>query len=149
VPVGEVKTMESVVAASASQSRAMMWLFITFAAFALILAASGIYGVVAYSTAQRTFEMGVRVALGATRADLLRLVLGQSLKWVVGGLTAGIVASAGLARMLAGSLFGVATTDPATYFAVAALVAVVALSAGYTPARRASKVDPVTALRVD
>ena len=149
VPVSEVKTMQAVVSAGASHSRALMWLFISFAAFALMLAASGIYGVVAYSTARRTFEMGVRVAVGATRGALLRLVLSQSLKWVLAGLAGGIFLSAVLARMLAAFLYGVAPTDPATYLIVAAVVVAVSVLAGYGPARRAATVNPVQALRVE
>lgn len=149
VPVGEVRTMDSVVSASTSQSRSLAWLFAGFAGSALILAAIGVYGVVAFSTAQRTYEMGVRVALGATRRSILDLVLRQTLQLVLIGLAVGVIASLAVARMLAGLLYGVAATDPATFLAVAALVLLVALLAGYVPARRAAAVDPVTALRVD
>jgi len=149
VPVSEVRTMESVVSVSTSQSRSMTWLFVGFAGSALMLAAIGIYGAVSYSTAQRTYEMGMRVALGATRGRILGLVLRQSLQLVLAGLALGVLASFALARMMAGFLYGVTTTDPGTFLAVGTLVVAIALSAGYIPARRAASVDPVTALRVD
>ncbi len=149
VPVGEVRTMSAVVRASTSQPRSMMWLFVVFAGSALILAVIGTYGVVSYSAAQRTYEMGLRVALGATSASVFGLVLGQSLRIVLAGLAVGLVAAAALTRLLAKFLFGVTATDPGTFLAVSALLVAVAFLAGYFPARRASKVDPLIALRVD
>lgn len=149
VRVGEARTLESVVAASTSQSRSMMWLFVSFGASALVMAAIGIYGIVSYSASQRTYELGVRAAFGATKLHLLRLVLRQSLTLAATGLVLGAAASLLLTRMLSGFLYGVATTDPGTYLAVAVLLFVAALAAGYLAARRAAEVDPVTALRTE
>jgi putative ABC transport system permease protein len=149
VPVSDVRTMEAIVTGSTSQPRSMMWLFVSFAGTALILAAIGTYGVVSYSTAQRTFEMGLRVALGATKSNVFGLVLGQSLRLVLIGLGLGVVAALALTRMLSSFLYGVTATDPNTYLAVGILLVAIALLAGYVPARRAASVDPVTALRVE
>jgi putative ABC transport system permease protein len=149
VPVGEVRALEAVAAASMEEPRSMMWLFASFAACAILLAAIGAYGVVSYSTAQRTYEIGVRVAVGATRRDIYGLVLGQSVRLVIAGLAAGIAAAVLVARTLAGFLYGVSATDPATFAAVAAVLVVTALLAGLLPARRAASIDPVRALRLD
>jgi predicted permease len=149
VPVGEVRTLDSIVSTSTSQPRSMMWLFVTFAASALLLAAIGTYGVVSYSAAQRTYEMGVRVALGATRSNLFGLVLGQSIRLVLSGLALGVAGSFAITRILAGFLYDVSPTDPPTLFAVALLLIAIAIVAGFVPARRAATIDPVTALRVD
>ena len=149
VPIGEVRTMETIVNNSTAQPRSMMWVFVAFACSALLLAAIGTYGVVSYSAGQRTYEMGVRVALGATRAALFGLVLGQSLRLVLAGLALGVAASLAMTRILAGFLYGVSPTDPFTLLAVAVLLIVIALLAGFFPARRAAGIDPVTALRVD
>jgi putative ABC transport system permease protein len=149
VPVSEVQTMESVVASSVSEPRSMMWLFASFAACALLLATIGTYGVVSYTTTQRTYEIGVRVAVGATRGDIFGLVIGQSLRLVLAGLAAGVVAALLLGRALSSFLYGVSTADPVTFAAVAGLLVATALLAGYVPGRRAANTDPVRALRVD
>jgi putative ABC transport system permease protein len=149
VPVSEIRPMESLVNDSTQQSRSMTWLFIAFAGAALVFAGIGTYGVVSYSTSQRTFEIGVRVALGASRRDIFGSVLGQSLRLVIAGLAAGILTSLGLTRLLKTFLYGTAATDPLTFLAVCAVLVAVALLAGYAPARRAARVDPLTALRVD
>jgi hypothetical protein len=107
------------------------------------------YGVISYSAAQRTYEMGVRIALGATPAGVFGLVLRQSLRIVLAGLAVGLVASAALARLLSRFLYGVTATDPATFVAVSALLVAVGFVAGHFPARRAARVDPLTALRVE
>jgi len=115
----------------------------------LTLAAVGIYGIVSYSTAQRTHEIGIRVALGAQRRDVLGMVLGQGMRLVLIGLAAGAAAAVVAARMLASLLFGVGVLDPATFLVVAALLTGIALLACYVPARRAMRVDPMVALRYE
>ncbi len=149
VPVDEMRTMVSVVEDAARQPRSMMWLFVAFAAVALALAAVGVYGVVSYSTAQRTFDFGVRLALGAGRRDIYRLVLAQSLRLAAAGVALGLAASLAVTRLLAGLLYGTAPADPLTLASVCGVLALVAMAAGYLPARRAAAVDPLTALRAD
>lgn len=147
VPVSELRSLDSVVADSARQPRSMAWLFAAFAGAALILAAIGTYGVVSYSTAQRTFEIGMRVTLGASRGSIFSMVLGQSVQLVAAGLGSGILASLALTRMLAAFLYGTTATDAVTFLAVSGLLIAVGLLAGYVPARRAAGVDPIAALR--
>jgi predicted permease len=146
-PVSDIRTMDATVAASTSSSRSLMWLFISFAAAALMLAAIGAYGVVSYSASQRTYEMGVRMALGATRANIFGLVLGHSLRLVLTGLALGIAASLALTHLMTGFLYGVKATDPLTFLAVSLLLIFTGTLAGYFPARRAARVDPMVALR--
>jgi len=114
---------------------------------ALLLAATGIYGVVAYRTRLRTHEIGIRVALGASRADVLRLVLGQGLWLTVIGLTLGLVASFGLTRFISSLLYGVNANDPLTVFAVVVVLGAMSLVACYLPAHRAVRADPVASIR--
>jgi putative ABC transport system permease protein len=147
LPVSEPHSLETLVSASTLPSRSLMWLFISFAATALILAAVGTYGVISYAMVQRTYEMGLRLALGATPGSILRLVLGQSLRLVVVGLGAGILASLALTRLMANLLYGVTATDPMIFLAVCLLLIGVGILAGYLPARRAATVDPMIALR--
>jgi predicted permease len=147
VPVSEVRTMKSLLSESTQQSHSLTWLFVSFAGVALLLAAIGAYGVVSYSTAQRTFEIGIRMALGATSGRIFAMVLGQSLRLVVVGLAVGVFASLALARMLMGFLYGVTAADPMTYLAVSALLVAIAVIAGFVPARRAAALDPLMALR--
>jgi ABC-type antimicrobial peptide transport system permease subunit len=124
-----------------------MWLFVSFGGAALLLAAIGAYGVVSYSAAQRTYEMGVRMALGATPRRIFGLVIGQSLRLVLTGLAFGMLASLALTRVMTGFLYDVTPTDPMTFVGVALVLIAVALLAGYVPARRAATVDPLVALR--
>ena len=147
VPISDVRTLEAAVTDSASSSRSLMWLFVSFGGVALLLAAIGAYGVVSYSAAQRTYEIGVRIALGATPRRIFGLVLGQSLKLVLSGLALGILASLALTRVMTGFLYDVTPTDPMTFLGVGFLLIAVALLAGYVPARRAAGVDPLVALR--
>jgi len=149
VPVGEVRTLEAIVVDSAAQSRSMMWLFLVFAATALALAAMGTYGVVSYATSQRTFEIGVRVALGASRSSIFGMVIRQSLELVIAGLGLGAAAALALSRLLSSFLYGISAQDPLTFVAVAGLLVLLALAAGYIPARRATKVNPITTLRYE
>jgi predicted permease len=149
VPVGELQTLGGVVSASKSQERSMMWLFVCFAASAVLLAAIGTYGVVSFSTSQRMYEMGVRIALGATRRDLFGLVLKLSLRLVLIGLGIGVVLALATTRILASFLYGTSAHDPLIFLAVSLLLIGVAIVAGLVPARRAAHVDPMTALRAE
>jgi putative ABC transport system permease protein len=148
-PLSDLRRMEAVVSSSASEPRSMMWLFASFAACALLLAAIGTYGVVSYATAQRTYEIGVRVAVGATRLHIFGLVMGESVRLVLVGLALGVAAALVLARTLSGFLYGVSADDPVTFAVVAALLVFTGLGAGYFPGLRAARIDPVRALRSD
>ena len=149
LPLADVATMEELIADSVSQPRFHSLLILIFASVALLLAAVGLYGVLAYSVAQRTREIGIRMALGAAHGDILRLVVGQGLGLVALGLLIGLGTALGLTRFLSSFLFGVTPTDPVTYAGVALLLAAVALAASYIPARRAMRVDPMVALRYE
>lgn len=149
LPVSPPRTLDDVVGASLTQRRFNMTLLIVFAGIALILAIAGIYGTVAYSVAQRTQEIGIRVALGATSREILGLVLFGSLKPVVAGLAIGLVAALALTRVLSGLVYGVSTTDPVTFISLPLVLGLVAFLAGLFPALRASRIDPLEALRVD
>jgi predicted permease len=142
-----VQTMDDVVATSYAARRLTMILLAAFAVLALALACVGIYGVISYFVGQRTQEIGIRMALGAQRRDILHLVLGEGAKMAMLGAVIGIAASLGLTRLMAKQLFGVSAHDPMTYASVAALLVLVALAACYVPARRAARVDPMTSLR--
>jgi predicted permease len=144
-----VQTMEEMIANSLAARQVLMIVFGVFAALALGLASVGIYGVIAYLVGQRTHEIGVRMALGATRTDVLGMVLREGIKLSLLGVTIGVIAALGLMRLLANLLFGVSPSDPATFATVAILLATVALAACYVPARRATKVDPIVALRYE
>jgi len=149
LPVFGERTMEDVVAASVAERRFAMQLVTAFGVVALLLAAVGIYGVMAYSVNQRTREIGIRLALGANTRDIMGWVLKQGMWLTAIGVTAGLAGAVALTRLLRGLLFGVAPTDAITYAALALLLAFVALVACYIPARRATKVDPMIALRYE
>ncbi len=149
LPVYNLRSMEEVVSKSMVQPRFLALLLATFSGIALFLAAIGIYGVMAYSVAQRTQEIGVRMALGARPLHVLRLVLGQSLGMLLIGIVIGLTGAFALTRLMRTLLFEVTATDPLTYASVIGLLAVVALLACYIPARRAAKVDPLIALRYE
>ena len=141
------QTMNEVIADSLTRQRFSMILLDAFAAVALLLASVGLYGVISYLVGQRTHELGIRLALGAQRQDVLRLVLSRGMKMALSGVALGLVAALGLTRLLAKLLYGVSTTDPATFTVIALLLAAVALLACFVPAWRATKVDPLVALR--
>lgn len=147
--VVKVNTMEALIRESTAQPRFRTWLIAIFSAFALTLACLGIYGVIAYLVTQRYKEIGIRLALGATRANILQLILGRTFKLATAGIAAGMVAAFFLSRFLASILFGITVHDPLTFIAVPLCLVVVALLAGYLPARRATRVDPVTSLRYE
>jgi predicted permease len=149
VPVSDVRAMKEVVTRSMAAPNSIAWLFATFAAMALLLGAVGIYGLISYRVAERTHEMGVRMALGAKRVDVLRLIVGQGLLLGLMGVVAGGAAAFGLTRLLGGLLYGVKPVDPATFAIVPLLLLAVAVAAAYIPARRATRVDPVESIRFE
>lgn len=149
LPIYEMQPMSDVVADSLVRPRFLSILLTSFSALALLLAAVGIYGVMAYSVSQRTQEIGVRMALGARSSDVLKMVMGQGAGLAAIGVGAGLVGAFGLTRLMSSLLFEVSVTDPITFAAVVVLLAIVALLACYIPARRATKVDPMVALRYE
>jgi predicted permease len=145
----ETKPLEQIVADSLAARRFSMILLGVFAALALLLSSIGIYGVISYVVGQRTHEIGIRMALGAQRSHVLRLMLGEGMKMALLGVAIGIAAALGLAQLMTKMLFGVSAADPITFCAVALVLANVALTACYIPARRAMRVDPMVALRYE
>jgi putative ABC transport system permease protein len=149
LPIFSVRTMDQVIAQSTSDTRFQALLLGIFAALALILAAVGIYGVMSYLVAQRTNEIGIRMALGAHPSDILRLVIGRVFVLTLAGLAVGLAAAFALSRLLEGLLYGVSATDPITFGVVATLLGFVALGACFLPARRATQISPLVALRYE
>jgi predicted permease len=146
-PVSEIRTMDEIVSQAIARQRFSMLLLGIFAAVALLLAAVGIYGVMSYSVAQRTREIGIRIALGAKRADVLKLIVTQGLRLVGLGLAIGLAAGFLLTRAMSSLLFGISATDPFTYLSISTVLLAVAMLASYLPALRATRVDPMLALR--
>jgi putative ABC transport system permease protein len=147
LPIADVRPMNDLLAESVASRRFNMLLLAVFASLALLLAGVGIYGVMAYSVAQRTREIGIRMALGAQARDVLRLVVRQGLYLVIIGMTLGVAGAFAVTRVMASLLYGVSPTDPVVFAFVACALCVIALFACYLPARRATKVNPVVALR--
>ena len=149
LPVSDVRSMEEVISRSTSRQRFNMLLMTVFGGSALLLAAIGVYGLMAYSVQQRTQEIGIRMALGAESGDVQKMVISQGMRFVLVGVVVGLAAAFGLARLIAAFLFGVTTWDPVVFTAVPLLLAMVSLVATWIPALRATRVDPVTALRYE
>jgi putative ABC transport system permease protein len=148
-PVFSVRTMDEVVAAAMAERRFTMLLLALFAATALALSAIGTYGVMAYFVTQRTHEIGIRMALGASRRDVVAMVLRQGVRLAAAGVMAGVVGALLITRAIGDLLFGVGPRDPWTLVALSAALTAVALLACYIPARRATRVDPIRALRYE
>ena len=149
LPIQSTMTMDEAVAASVAPPRFRMWLLVLFAMAAMLIATCGLYGLMAYTVTQRRREIGVRMALGAERRDVLRLVLGRAFRIVVGGLIVGLAGAAGVTRVLQRFLFGVTPTDPIAFTIVTLLLMAVGLTAAWLPARRATRIDPCAALRAE
>ncbi len=148
-PIVKIRTMEDNMAATVAQPRFRTWLIGIFAALALLLAAVGIYGVMSYSVTQRTSEIGIRVTLGAQPTDVFRTVVGEGLRFALLGVAIGVVAGLILTRLLGSFLYGISASDPATFIAVAVILIAVSAAASFFPARRATRVDPIIALRYE
>jgi len=146
---GDVWTLESFRDAGLGEERSSAALLSGFGVLAVALAGIGLYGVLAFAVAQRTHEIGIRMALGASRRNVLRLVTGQGMAPTQAGLALGLIGAFGLTRLIASSLYGVQPTDPVTFGGAAAFIAFVELVASYIPARRAAKIEPMDALRFE
>jgi putative ABC transport system permease protein len=149
MPLYEVSTMDQLLSNSVVQPRLNLTLLVAFAALALGLAAVGIYGVMAYTVTQRTHEIGIRMALGAQRQDVLKQVLTEGARLAALGLALGLASSLAATRLISTMLFGVKPNDPLTFAAVAVILGSVTLAACYIPSRRATRVDPMVALRYE
>ena len=149
VPVSDQRTIHRVISSNISAPTSTTWLFAIFAMLALVLSSIGVYGVISYSVAQETHDIGVRMALGAQRKDVFRWILGRGAKMALVGIAIGVLAAAVLSQLLRSMLFGVSPTDSLAFAGVSLLLLFVALLACYVPARRAMRVDPMVALRYE
>ena len=149
MPVSLMRTMEEVLDASIARQRMALIVLGVFALVALVLAASGLYGLVAHSVTERTHEIGVRMALGAERRDVIRLVIGHGLSMTIAGIAIGVGGAAALSKSLEGLVFGVEPMDPVTFATVGVMLLGVSLAACYLPAWRATRIPPTTALRAE
>jgi putative ABC transport system permease protein len=149
LPVFSVRSMDGLMNSAIARQRLTMVLLLGFAVLALLLAAVGIYGVISYSVSLRTHELGIRLALGASARDVLRLIVGQGMRLALVGVGLGLLSAYALTRWMEKLLFGVRATDPLTFAIIPALLIAVALLACYLPARRAAQVDPLVALRCE
>jgi predicted permease len=147
-PIAGVQTMNDLVDQQVGRRRLIVWLLGSFAGMALLLSLTGIYGVISFSVIQRLHELGIRWALGAQQVDILRLVMAQGLGLTLAGIAIGIAGALALTRVMNGILFQIGATDPATFAGIALLFILVAVAAGYFPARRATQIDPMAALRI-
>jgi putative ABC transport system permease protein len=147
--VYQVATMSERLSRAIERSRFSSWMMGVFAALALTLASIGLYGLMAYTVRQRTREFGIRIAMGATTGEVAGMVVRKGMLLVAAGITIGVILAGVMARLLGALLFGISDTDPRTFLVVGAILAAVALVACYLPARRASRVDPTTALRYE
>jgi len=147
--VSELRTMAAVVSQSVSTPRSTTLLFVVFAGLAVALGVTGIYGVISFLVSRRAREIGIRIALGAQRRDVIRLVVGEGAKCSLLGIAIGLAGAFGVTRWMSSELYGVSPTDPLAFGAVAGLLFVVTLTACYVPARRALRVDPLIALRAE
>jgi ABC-type antimicrobial peptide transport system permease subunit len=149
LPVSDVDSMQEIASTSTSRQRFNMWLMSVFGGAAVLLAAIGIYGLMAYSVEQRTQEIGIRMALGAQSGEVRKMIVGQGMVLAVIGVLVGLAAAFGLSGLMSTLLFGVTPWDPLVFIGVPILLTLVALTAVWLPARRASRVDPLTALRYE
>jgi ABC-type antimicrobial peptide transport system permease subunit len=144
-----VATIDQLIERSLNRRRFTLVLLASFAVLALILAGVGVYGFISVVTTQRTREIGIRMAFGADRRDVLKMIIGQGVAWTLAGVGIGLLASLALTRLMESLLFGIGTTDPVTFAVIAFVMGVIPLIAGYMPARRATNVDPMVALRYE